>query len=57
MGTHPIFESDFDCLTDVNKIRREIGPSEGFVLSSKAAVDSVFSSQWLDSALRLSNAH
>jgi len=23
MGTHPIFESDFDCLTDWSKIRQE----------------------------------
>jgi len=21
MGTHPIFESDFDCLTEIGKIR------------------------------------
>jgi len=26
MGTHPIFESDFDCLTDVVPIRTPIGP-------------------------------
>jgi len=23
MGTHPIFESDFDCLTDLKSCRRE----------------------------------
>jgi len=25
MGTHPIFESDFDCLTDVYRCARELG--------------------------------
>jgi len=24
MGTHPIFESDFDCLTEMNSYEREI---------------------------------
>merc|ERR1711914_58977 len=25
MGTHPIFESDFDCLTECRKDQREVG--------------------------------
>jgi len=40
MGTHPIFESDFDCLTDFQRIKSdfvfrrakkiwELGPGEG----------------------------
>merc|ERR1712193_11673 len=42
MGTHPIFESDFDCLTDMNTITRKLGAlavSGGAVGSFLVAVD------------------
>jgi len=26
MGTHPIFESDFDCLTDMKWLESKLGP-------------------------------
>jgi len=30
MGTHPIFESDFDCLTDLSEwVGRDLGPDGG----------------------------
>jgi len=39
MGTHPIFESDFDCLTDMNDVEREIGEvSYGCFLAIVGAV-------------------
>jgi len=28
MGTHPIFESDFDCLTDVRSLSLQTGRDE-----------------------------
>jgi len=29
MGTHPIFESDFDCLTENHECRRRLHEKEG----------------------------
>merc|ERR1739848_773782 len=34
MGTHPIFESDFDCLTEIEmNSRRPLGPTQQFFIS------------------------
>jgi len=32
MGTHPIFESDFDCLTEIgeNAVKRELSANTAF---------------------------
>merc|ERR1712126_375629 len=39
MGTHPIFESDFDCLTDwVERMAQKLSFAENFALSGCAAV-------------------
>merc|ERR1712130_576603 len=47
MGTHPIFESDFDCLTDVKQCSvcaRVLAPSSGFV--STRTVRCAFRRRW-----------
>merc|ERR1712051_500166 len=41
MGTHPIFESDFDCLTDLIRLRKMHGSLEEYGLTEGFQVEEV----------------
>merc|ERR1712055_821391 len=38
MGTHPIFESDFDCLTDMDALHRDNEPVSKFLVDANDSV-------------------
>jgi len=42
MGTHPIFESDFDCLTEIVRV----GASFDFVVLAASSAETVHWTAW-----------